>query len=369
MKDRRPKRLVAIGVAMAAMFAVLIVTLVNLQLRDGAEYGQSAEGKKTKGILMRGDRGMITDINSVILAQNKRTYNVCFYRDPTWNPGTDTSGERISAYGQYTNAIVDAIEIVQRNGGETADDFALRYDPAKLGMPWNPDRPCNADNPYEGWYFEWGDVTESAQALREKQWRANLYVATAPADVIFARLCARYRLLDHLDWGRYLQPQQMEGWGSLSTEERWRHLPNEHKLALVEQHSQVLAVWQLMQMNAFLSTPITIAENVNWETVIEIETRSMMLPGVSVAVSAQRVYPAGTHMSHVIGYIGKIQNMDQYRDQLRDKGYRMDDLIGLDGVERSMEDWLTPNSSLRQGKRVVEIDRYGAVSRELENIP
>jgi len=34
-----------------------------------------------------------------------------------------------------------------------------------------------------------------------------------------------------------------------------------------------------------------------------------------------------------------------------------------------MEDWLTPNSSLRQGKRVVEIDRYGAVSRELENIP
>jgi len=378
MKDRYPRRLVAIGVAMAAMFTLLIVTLANLQLRDGAAYGVSAEGKKTKGIYMRGDRGMITDINSVILAQNKRTYNVCFYRDPTWVPPNN-----ISAYGQYTKAIVDAIEIVQRNGSEMVGEFALRYDPAlrvikKPGeadklwdadQHWDKNRPCNEVNPYNGWYFEWGDVTESAQQLREDQWRSNLYVSSSTADLIFARLCARYRLLDNLDWQYYMESRQVENWEELSIEERWQRLSPEQMVVLVEHFSPILAVWQQMQMNAFLSTPITIADNVSWETVIEIETRSMMLPGISVAVGAQRVYPAGTHMAHVIGYIGKIQNMDQYRSQLRDKGYRMDDLIGLDGVERSMEDWLTPNSSLRQGKRVVEIDRYGAVSRELEHIP
>ncbi|MCL2810481.1 MAG: penicillin-binding transpeptidase domain-containing protein [Clostridia bacterium] len=378
MKDRYPRRLIAIGVAMAAMFAMLVVTLANLQLRDGAAYGVSAESKKTKGIFMRGDRGMITDINSVILAQNRRTYNVCFYRDPTWIPPGGAS-----AYGQYSRAIVDAIEIVQRNGSEMIGEFALRFDPAlrtvkkegeedrewDAGKDWNDKSPCNQDNPYDGWYFEWGNVDEHAQALREGMWRSNLYVSSPTADRIFARLCARYRLLDTLDWAYYMEARQVDNWQDLSIEERWQHLSPEQMVVLVEHYSPILAVWQLMQMNAFLSTPITIAENVSWETVIEIETRSMMLPGISVAVSAQRIYPANTHMSHVIGYIGKIQSVEQYRNQLRDKGYRMDDLIGLDGIERSMEDWLTPNSSLRQGKRVVEIDRYGAVSRELEHIP
>jgi len=335
---------------MGLMFLVLAVALANLQLRDGTVYGESAKNKKTKGIYVRGDRGMITDINSVIYAQDKRIYNVCFYRDPTWNPGVDTSGSKISAYGRYTDAVVSVLEIVKRHGCEAVDDFALRYDPSLLDMPWDedPERPCNADNPYKGWYFEWGNVTEIQQKLREKQWRDNFFVKDVSPDQIFVRLCDRYKI------------PGTSGWETLT--------PNQ-KAEIVNRNSQILAVWQLMQMNAFVSMPIVIAYNVTWEAVMEIETRSMMLDGITIAVSSQRVYPNGTQLAHVIGYIGKIQSVDQYRSQLKDKGYRMDDLIGLDGIEKTMEDWLTPNSSLRQGKRVVEIDRYGAVSRELENTP
>jgi len=36
-----------------------------------------------------------------------------------------------------------------------------------------------------------------------------------------------------------------------------------------------------MQMNIFNSQPIVIARDVKYETVIEIETRSMMLPGMA----------------------------------------------------------------------------------------
>ena len=46
-----------------------------------------------------------------------------------------------------------------------------------------------------------------------------------------------------------------------------------------------------MQNNAFLSPPITIASNVSWETVIEIEAKALTMEGISVSVSTQRVYP------------------------------------------------------------------------------
>ena len=120
-----------------------------------------------------------------------------------------------------------------------------------------------------------------------------------------------------------------------------------------------------MQNNAFLSQPITIASNVSWETVIEIEAKALTMEGISVSVSTQRVYPNGTLACHVVGYIGKIQNYDTYYASYKDKGYALSDLIGLDGVEKTMEDWLTPCTTQRVGKRVVEIDRYGAVSRTL----
>ena len=50
---------------------------------------------------------------------------------------------------------------------------------------------------------------------------------------------------------------------------------------------------------------------------------------------------------------------------LQAKGYSYNDTIGRDGIESSMEDWLTQNSSLRKGSRVVERDQMSRVVREL----
>ena len=44
--------------------------------------------------------------------------------------------------------------------------------------------------------------------------------------------------------------------------------------------AEVLALWQESRMNAFNSTPCTIAYDVGFETVSEIEVRSMELDGV-----------------------------------------------------------------------------------------
>lgn len=308
-----------IALLIAVLFGVLFVQLFNLQILNYDENKESADKKKTKVITSQGSRGTIMDANSLTMAYDKQIYNVQFYRDPNFVPTDidEETGKPIKQLKLYTKSIINVIEIVERNGGTLEANFSLQQD-EMTGL----------------WVFAWNnnDYTQSQQAAREKMWRSNFFVTDVPQQELFDRLCAKYGIPDDLS---------------------------------MEKKIQVLGVWETMQNNAFLSQPITIAANVSWETVIEIEAKALTLQGISINVSTQRVYPNGTLACHVVGYIGKIQNYETYYASYKDKGYALSDLIGLDGVEKTMEDWLSPCTTQRVGKRVVEIDRFGAVSRTL----
>ena len=101
------------------LFVFLIVRLYNLQIRDYAENAAAAESKKTKTITSQGQRGTIMDVNSLTLAYDKQIYNIQFYRDP--NQGK-------SAIEGYTKAIIDVIDIVEKNGGTLNTTFSLKQD-------------------------------------------------------------------------------------------------------------------------------------------------------------------------------------------------------------------------------------------------
>ena len=90
----------------------------------------------------------------------------------------------------------------------------------------------------------------------------------------------------------------------------------------------------------------------------------MNLAGMEIAVGTKRVYPRSTLAAQVIGYIGAIPSQSSW-ETYQAKGYSYNDKIGRDGIESSMEDWLTQNSSLKQGSRVVERDNYSQIVREL----
>ena len=321
MNKKYTGRYRAFAILIAFLFGVLIVQLFNLQIVGYEQNMAAATSKKTKTITSKGSRGTIMDSNSMTLAYDKQIYNVQFYRDPNFTSDQkDENGNTVSSLYLYTSAIIDAIEIIERNGGTLNTTFSLKQD-EMTGL----------------WVFTWNnnDYTASQQAARESMWRSNFYMqdtTTYPQQELFNKLCTRYKIPETLT---------------------------------TEQKLKVLSVWETMQNNAFLSSPITIASNVSWETVIEIEAKALTLEGISVSVSTQRVYPNGTLACHVIGYIGKIQNYDTYYASYKDKGYALSDLIGLDGVEKTMEDWLSACTTQRVGKRVVEIDRYGAVSRTL----
>ncbi|MDD3214870.1 MAG: penicillin-binding transpeptidase domain-containing protein, partial [Eubacteriales bacterium] len=295
------------------MFLYLVIGLANLQLNSSEEYSQSAESRRTTKITLRGSRGMITDADAVILAKDEMIYNVTFYRDASQNSKKE--------YQAFTQSISDAIDIIEANGGELSVSFVIQR---------NPDT--------DEWEFNFGSgVTEAVLQTRESQWRSNNYYTTTsvptPA-IAIEKLKQRYQI-----------PEDMSEYRML----------------------QVMAVYSEMQMNLYNSQPIVIAEDVPYETVIEIETRSMTLPGMEVAVGTKRIYPRSTLAAQVIGYIGAIPSVAKW-EELQPKGYKYSDDIGLDGIEASMEDWLTQDSDARQGYKIVERDSVGKITRELSYV-
>ena len=307
--------LTALGIVILAV-AYLIAGLANLQLQDSDIHMEKAESTRTKTIYLRGKRGNIVDADSVILAEDQLIYNVTFYKD-----ATQTSK---ATYAEFTRSILETIDIIERNGGTMALKFNLARDPET-----------------QKWKFSFGSgVSESVLATRQRQWRSNNYLTNSKYDDPAA--CYE-KLYDRFQFAQ-VDPTLDE-----------------------ETICKVMAIYCEMQMNIFNSQPIVIARDVRYETVIEVETRAMTLHGMEISVGTKRVYPRSNLAAQVIGYTGAIPSQSMWQT-LKAKGYSYNDTIGRDGIESSMEDWLTPNSSLRQGYRLVERDQRSRVIRELEYV-
>lgn len=321
-------------VVILVMFGYLFTGIADLQLRSSEEYEQSAENRRTTTVVLRGSRGMITDADAVILAQDEPIYNVTFYRDASQNSS--------SQYAAFTESIRQTIDIIEKNGNELSVSFVIQRN-EETGE----------------WEFNFGSgVSDSVLQTRENQWRNNNYftVTSVPtAENAMERLKQRFKIVNSAE-------EQAANIAAAEAAGTTNYVPD---IILDEETMlKVMAVFSEMQMNLFNSQPITIAKNVPYETVIEVETRSMTLPGMEIAVGTKRVYPRGTLAAQVIGYMGAIPSATKWAE-LQPKGYQYSDTIGVDGIEASMEDWLTQNSDLRQGYRVVERDRVGKITREL----
>lgn len=112
--------------------------------------------------------------------------------------------------------------------------------------------------------------------------------------------------------------------------------------------------------------PVPVAEDVPPELAVYLTERQDDFHGVvNVEVKALRHYPFGRLASHVLGYVGPIN--DEEYEALRDSPleYQLTDEIGKSGVERAYEDVLRG----KPGRRVLEVDSHGRTVRELSYEP
>lgn len=107
-----------------------------------------------------------------------------------------------------------------------------------------------------------------------------------------------------------------------------------------------------------VTAPYTFAKNVEMQTVFEIKERGHEFIGVDVIETSNREYVDGVVAPHIIGRVGPIYK-EEY-EQLKDKGYKLNDTLGKDGIEKMMEDVLKGTDGERKiimnkNREVVEV--------------
>ncbi len=310
LKNTKIQFSICFGV-LALVFAFLIVGLANLTLSQGELLAQESETKKVRTLTVKGTRGQITDVTGIPLAYNQKSYNVEIVKDPSRTTSTDKS--------YFTDVIDRTIKIVEENGGTTIDTFAIVRD---------------ADGTFR---FSFGDVQEDVAKTREENWRKNMFVSTTSTpDVLYRDLRARYRI------------------------------PEEYTY---EQARKLLSVWQEVQLSSYRAyVPVQIATDVSTETVAKLEANAHILDGIQVAEGSTRIYPKDNVAAHIIGYIGKMTDAEEIKE-MQKLGYGPNDLIGITGIESTMEEHLTGNSTQKQGSRTVEVNNQGKVIQEITATP
>ncbi len=321
MTDRFNTRIVILVALMVAAFLFLGIYYYALAAGVGEE--ETAEEKKGESLLRSvettGMRGSVLDKNGIPLAYDTASYDVQFLMDPTKTAASD------KAY--YTDVFQKTVELIENNGGKMLDTFLIK-------------RREDGEFAFDLDFLVKDESDSSGKAQRQKRienWCKNMYIAdtiTEPEDM-YNELRSRYRIPESASY---------------------------------EDAIKLLSIWQEVQLNTYrIYAPITIAEDVSYSTVIEIETRANELTGMSIAESSIRVYPKGTTAAHVVGYTGRITDLDDV-DKLKDDGYDIDnDLIGKSGVEATMEQYLTGASNERKGERVLEVDENGSVLKEISS--
>ena len=113
--------------------------------------------------------------------------------------------------------------------------------------------------------------------------------------------------------------------------------------------------------------PLSLKNRLTQEQVAEFSVNQYKFPGVYVDAGLKRYYPYGSIFTHVIGYVGRINQKDQSRLENSDewKNYAATKDIGKQGIEKYYESLLhgTP------GHLEEEVNNRGRTIRTLNSIP
>lgn len=117
-----------------------------------------------------------------------------------------------------------------------------------------------------------------------------------------------------------------------------------------------------MEERAFSSqTPFTFAQDVDIQLVTKIKEQIRSFPGVMIDVEPIREYQT-QYAAHILGYVGVIWR-EEYQ-QLKDKGYKMTDVIGKGGMEQVLEQYLRGTD----GSRSIETTSTGKVTNVINTV-
>jgi len=104
---------------------------------------------------------------------------------------------------------------------------------------------------------------------------------------------------------------------------------------------------------------ISIASDLTFDQVSQIETNLERVPGFSISFSPRRNYPYGPLLAHVVGYVGEADLSDLKK--FKEDGVIFGDFVGKTGVERTLEGDVHGEDGVRR----IEVDALGREKKGL----
>lgn len=110
---------------------------------------------------------------------------------------------------------------------------------------------------------------------------------------------------------------------------------------------------------------MVLKENATIQDIAWVESHTLEYPELRIELQPQRIYPLGTTLAHVLGYVGEISPKQLESEEYKAKGFRPGDIIGKGGLEQYYDEFLRG----RPGYRKVIVDSRGRVQDEIESVP
>lgn len=279
------RRLALLIAAAAVVFALYTLRLIFLQLVHGDEFAARATSTTEYRFNVTAARGDIVDSAGRRIATSTTCYNVELSR-------------LLIGDNDLNETIRSAVEILQANGESWNDTLRIVYADGAGQYAFTGEADSESDQ---------NAIAAVKEALGLQQY--------ATANDVMDRLVAEY--------------------GLESYDPTWQRILG--------------GIRYQMEQEAFSNVNnFTLAENVSDQTVATVKEHSLALPGVEIAETSVRSYTDGTILPHVLGRVGKITaEMWRVTDEngqvtypLRDRGYAMNDVIGISGLESAYEEQL-----------------------------
>ncbi len=121
--------------------------------------------------------------------------------------------------------------------------------------------------------------------------------------------------------------------------------------------------YEMLLRDFSLSNSFTLCEDVSLEVVTQLKELSVRLKGVDVVEEAVRLIAQGDVLPHEIGTVGPIY-AEEY-EELKEKGYAMNDSVGKSGIESAMESELRG----KDGEKTITVTDGQVISADVTKEP
>lgn len=279
------RRMILLIGAAALVMGLYVLRLIFLQLVNGDSYKSRATNTTDYNFTVTAARGDIVDSTGKRIATTTTSYNVVLNKLQMGDQDLDTMLQTL-------------VEMFRKNG-ESWNDTLLISEPDAAGN-----------------YTFTDDDTSTSDQKQLADMKENLGLQQyATANDVMEMLVEKNNLQDFSpSWQRVLAGIHYE-----------------------------------MDRQAFSNVNnFVMAENVSDVTVATVKENSLSLPGVEIVQTSTRSYEQGDIIPAVLGRVGKItaekwkvtDENGQVTYPLRDKGYNMNDVLGISGLESAYEDEL-----------------------------